>query len=124
KLSVSVGSQGSFRLNAMEGPARQAGGLGTISDGDGEQFFGPDLNFFALTTSGPHLLDGDPDVDTGSASFEPYASSSMPREIYSYTHLVNQTDADAPLKSRSARLLAGYAGVLGETRLAGNQFEA
>src|SRR5690606_24493976 len=124
KLAVSIGSQGSFRLNATEGPARQTGSLGTISDGEGEQFFGPDLNFFALTTSGPRLLDSDPDVDIGSASFEPYASSSTAGEVYSYAHLVNQTAADAPTGSRSARVLTGYAAVLGETRLSGDRFEA
>src|SRR5690606_38211554 len=124
KLAVSIGSQGSFRLTATEGPARQTGSLGTISDGEGEPFFGPDLNFFALTTSGPRLLDSDPDVDIGSASFEPYASSSTAGEVYSYAHLVNQTAADAPIGSRSARVLTGYAAVLGETRLSGDRFEA
>jgi trimeric autotransporter adhesin len=117
-LNLDQSVRGSLRPSANGQVYRVDGGLGTVPDATGNQFFGPNLNDFVIQNNeakGPNLAAGYTPDDVSIQSQDTQFTSTT-----GYTALATQTATPASIGTlRSSRTMNGYFAALGQSFLPG-----
>lgn len=123
EVSMDGGLIGSARLDAGDTPIRLSSSLGTVPDGNGNHFFGDDLDFFVLNPNSIEDVGGTDTLVNGAAVEHSFDVDTTPAEYYGFHHVAMKTETPAGIGDvRTDQTLHGYANAIVETRLDGDVF--
>ena len=116
-LGIAQGVRGSVRTDAGGDASAISASVGSVPDGKGNHFFGPDLEYVTLSNNCETCIDNTtPGRDYGATYVTSLQGTSATN---GFVNLAMQTSGSEHIGPRTSRTLQGYAAVLGESQTGG-----